>query len=208
MRPLIRRAGTEGPIDPCAQFAILGKGQDRVDARRLQRHAPASLALGLGRRGEHRLVGLRHARQIRLVGDQLFPGIGRIEHRTAEFVGKRRELDRHRLEPLARGLVERHARQAEIAQRVLDRDPVGLGQRGEFGRRGERFEHLVEFAILPDHDAVGDEPLLALLIGGAQLGAIGDRMQVRDRRPDRAELGFCPLEWQPGVGEDCRLVAH
>ena len=110
VRPLIRGARCEGAVDTGAQIAIGGEGQDRVDARLVERDPPALQSLVARGLREHRLVRIRRAVEQHGVRDVFRPALGRVEHGAAERIGERGDLDRHVAEAGARIVAECDAR--------------------------------------------------------------------------------------------------
>ena len=197
IRPLIRSARSRRAIDPRPQIAVRREGQDGVDAGLLQRDQPAVEPLGLRGGGKHRLVRIRHAIEQRRVGDMLAPAFGRIQHRAAEGVGQRRQFDRDVAKAVAIPGIQRHARQAEIAHRMLYRDTIGHRQGGEIGRCRQADEDVIEVSVLPDGDAMFGQPTLRFGVRRANVGRVGDAVQVRDCRPDRVDARVRPLIGEP-----------
>ena len=79
------------------------------------------------------------------------------------------------------------ARQAEIAQRVVEDLLAFGGQRRVFGACGDRLVLLVQREVLADARPEFGHARQVLAVGGPQFGRIGNRVQVADDAPRATE---------------------
>ncbi|MNE24437.1 hypothetical protein D3C80_1177270 [compost metagenome] len=81
--PLIGGAGSESTIHFFTQRAVIAIGQHRQIAWHIQRQQPAFLLFGLRHRLSLSQRAFRQAAQFGLIGDQLAPAHGGVEHVVA-----------------------------------------------------------------------------------------------------------------------------
>src|SRR5690606_39230445 len=105
--------------------------------RRLERKAPAFLALGLGAVAGLLARAGRQSGQAGLVGEDELEGVGGVQDVLAELGGQLGELDLDFLQPLLADGVELSAGTAEVAQCFVEEasayalEPLGFLGRGE-----------------------------------------------------------------------------
>ena len=106
------------------------------------------------------------------------PGVGGIEHVLLELRLQLRELQHHGLEArLALG-VERHARQAEVAQRVLEHAAAARRRALPPSLLGDRAVGAIQRLALRQVGLVRGQQRQAGVVGGAQRLGIHHRIQM------------------------------
>jgi len=123
---------------------------------------------------------------VALVHDVARPGVGGVEHVLVEPGLHRGEPLHHRAEALLPLGRQRHAGQAEVAQRILDHLALLRSERGALGVH-HRLVGRAQLGVLAELGVVGGEQRQAGVVGGAQLVAVHHAVQVPDRRPRPGE---------------------
>ena len=149
----------------------------------IQREQPACLLLGFGRSTGTRDDGCGQATQFGLIDNMLAPGIGGIQHVLIELGLHLRELLHQRLVTRLLVLRQRHARQFEIAQRIVQQLALCRIQFGCFIAL-HLFIGAIQLFVLAQIGVPGAEQGQAGVVRGAQLVGIHHAIQMTHRRPD------------------------
>ncbi len=169
----------------------------------MQREFPAGLAVAFSRfaRGFDYVGGQAGEFFLRL--REVRVGVGRVEHMV------RKRLRQRRLALLqfgeARFLLfgQFRARQAEIAQRVIEDLPALARQQREVAARGERLVLLIQRKVLPDARPELGHARQVFAVGGAQFRRIGDRVQMAGDTPRARQRFRRAFDCLDDVGPRC-----
>ncbi len=180
--------GARGPclVEAAAQRCARGVGDDGNVRGLLEPEHPALPAVFLGARArllDHHGV---EAIELRGVGGVVRERVGRIEHVLLELRGEPRKLEHHFLEALLAIRGQGHARETEVAQRVLHHGALCAVEPGAFALvHGEI--RAIELLALAEIGAVRGEQRQARVVLGAQRFGVHHRVEIAHRRPAARE---------------------
>ncbi len=204
VRPLIRGAGGEGLVQLGPQGAIVGVHHHRQVGGDVQSEQPPLLALELGHLAGGGLRTLRQTCQLGLVGHQLAPALGRVQHVVAEAGGELGEAGLDFAVALLRLGGQTDAGEAEVTQGVLDLLALGIVQAREVIALEQRQIGLVKPLVLADIGLEFGEQRQAGVMSRAQRLAVLHGVEVADGGPDPRQAVVDLLQRRdqavPGMG--------
>ncbi len=205
---LVGGAGGEGLIQLGAQCAVIRVHHHRQVRRNIQGEQPALFAFEFSHLAGGRLGARRQTGQFGLVGHQLAPALGRIQHVVAEAGGQLGEAGLNFPITLLRLGGQTYAGEAEVTQGILDLLALGAAQQEEVVALGEGQIGLIEPFMLAHIGLEFGEQRQAGVVSRAQLLAVEHGVEVADRRPDsgQAVIDLFQRGYQavPGVGVPLR----
>ena len=195
MRAEFAGARRRGFVDLAAQFAVVGVHHHRQKRRHVQGELPAALAVALGRLAGRGTCAFRQPGELLFIGDEQFPGIGGVEHILLELALPGGEFLLDVLEAFFVGFVQFRARQAKVAQDVVDDFLLRGREAGEIRARRHCLVGAVQALVLLELGAVVAELRQTVVVGGAQRLIVHHRIKMRHRRPQAAEALVHVLDW-------------
>ncbi len=207
----LRADRSRGGPHVASQALVVRIGHHRLLRRHVQREAPGRFfrgceALGLRRTFRRRDYVRRQTAQARLIGDDEFPRVGRVEHVVAVFLREFGEFGLKRFEPRALFVGQVGSRLAKVLQCLIHKPTVNTRQRAHRRRFRDGFKPHPKRRVERDARRESRDRRQQGVVRVAQRRRIRNRLQVGDLAPRVIEFlgGVLQREERIGVGQRIR----